>query len=71
MDLALRNAVLDCAVPLAQALACATKHPARVLGLKDRGDIAIGKRADLVLLSHDLIVVKTVSNGLMKIVHND
>jgi N-acetylglucosamine-6-phosphate deacetylase len=71
MDLALRNAVLDCAVPLAQALASATKHPARVLGLKDRGDIAIGKRADLVLLSHDLIVVKTVSNGLMKIVHND
>ena len=67
MDQALRNAVLHCSVPLDQAIASATKHPAAVLGLKDRGEIARDKRADLVLLGHDLSVVTTVSNGLLNI----
>jgi alpha-D-ribose 1-methylphosphonate 5-triphosphate diphosphatase len=38
-------------LPLAQALALVTRHPARALGLTDRGEIAIGKRADLVAVS--------------------
>ena len=67
MDQALRNAVFHCSVPLELALASATKHPAAVLGLKDRGEIARDKRADLVLLGHDLSVVTTVSNGLLNI----
>ena len=71
MDLAVRNAVFRCAVPLAQAIASATHHPARVLGLKDRGEILNGMRADLVMLRHDLTVLKTVSNGLMNIAPND
>lgn len=71
MDLAVRNAVFQCAIPLAQAIASATHHPARVLGLKDRGEILNGMRADLVLLRHDLTVLKTVSNGLMIIAPND
>lgn len=70
MDQALRNAVVRCSVPLEQALASATKHPAAVLGLKDRGEIACDKRADFVLLGHDLSVVKTVSNGLLNIPDN-
>lgn len=64
MDQALRNTVLRCSVQLSVALASATKHPARVLGLHDRGDISVGKRADVVLLDNDLSVLQTVSGGL-------
>ena len=64
MDQALRNTVVNCYVPLSIALTSATRNPAEVLGLSDRGDISIGKRADLVLLTHDLSVLQTVSRGL-------
>lgn len=39
---------------LARAWALVSSGPAEVLGLNDRGVIAVGKRADLVILSHDL-----------------
>jgi len=39
----------------AKALAAATSAPARVFGLTDRGRIAVGKRADLVLVDGDPI----------------
>lgn len=64
MDQALRNTVVNCSVPLSVALTSATRNPAEVLGLRDRGDISVGKRADLVLLTHDLSVLQTVSRGL-------
>ena len=36
-----------------QALAAATSTPARIFSLKDRGTIAVGKRADLLLVAGD------------------
>ena len=71
MDQALRNTVLNCSVPLSVALTSATRNPADVLGLRDRGDISVGKRADLVLLTHDLSVLQTVSRGLFYDHKND
>ena len=71
MDQAIRNAVFHCSVSLPQALASATRNPASVLALADRGEISVGKRADLVLLGNDLTVIKTVSNGLSNIANND
>ncbi len=71
MDQALRNTVVNCSVPLSIALTSATRNPADVLGLRDRGDISIGKRADLVLLTHDLSVLQTVSRGLFYDRNND
>lgn len=38
-------------VGLPQAVATITRNPARAVGLEDRGEIAIGKRADLVRVS--------------------
>jgi alpha-D-ribose 1-methylphosphonate 5-triphosphate diphosphatase len=38
-------------IPLAQALALVTRNPARAAGLHDRGEIAIGQRADVVAVS--------------------
>ena len=71
MDQALRNTVVNCSVPLSVALTSATRNPAEVLGLRDRGDISVGKRADLVLLTHDLSVLQTVSRGLFYDHNND
>lgn len=64
MDRAIRNAVTSCSVPLVEALQAASTNPANALGLRDRGQIAIGKRADLVVLSSSLEVTKTISNGI-------
>ncbi len=39
----------------------ASLTPARVMGLTDRGEIAIGKRADLVILDSELDLVKVIT----------
>lgn len=46
-------------LPLPQAMACASFNPARRLGLRDRGEIALGKRADLVVFDKEFQVQKT------------
>ena len=53
---AVRNAVHLCGLPLLDALAMATATPAEVIGLTDRGRIAVGCRADLVALDGNLRV---------------
>jgi len=39
-------------IGLADAIALVTQNPARAAGLTDRGEIAVGKRADLVAVKH-------------------
>jgi N-acetylglucosamine-6-phosphate deacetylase len=53
MDVAVANAVL-CGVPLAAAVAAATRIPADLIGRPDLGRIAAGAAADLVWLGPDL-----------------
>jgi N-acetylglucosamine-6-phosphate deacetylase len=51
---------------LAAAIQMATANPARLYGLNDRGEIKVGKRADLVLFSlgeNDLVIRKTILDG--------
>jgi len=51
---------------LGEAVDMASSNPARVLGLKDRGEIAEGKRADLILFTFEqgkFKVVQTVVGG--------
>lgn len=71
MDQALRNTVGTCSIPLSVALTSTSSNPAEVLGLTDRGDISVGKRADLVVLSHEMSVLQTVSQGLFYDPNND
>lgn len=52
LDRALRNA-LAAGVPLAEASSLVSAAPARYLGLADRGELARGKRADIVALADD------------------
>lgn len=65
MDAALRRAIHSgCDITTAAAMAATT--PARVLGLGgDRGAIAAGLRADLVLLDEELTVVAVLRAGEM------
>ncbi|MDP3709660.1 MAG: alpha-D-ribose 1-methylphosphonate 5-triphosphate diphosphatase [Polaromonas sp.] len=39
-------------ISLHEAIALVTRNPARAAGLSDRGEIAVGKRADLVAIKH-------------------
>jgi len=50
------------AIDLASAIRTVTKTPAEAVGLADRGEIAIGKRADLIRVhvARDVAVVRTV-----------
>jgi N-acetylglucosamine-6-phosphate deacetylase len=63
MDAALRNLIKFTGCTLSDALATITSTPARLLGLTDRGRLEPGCIADLVLLSPELKVVKTIVEG--------
>lgn len=63
LDRAVRNAVLWGGVTAAEALRMATEVPARLLGLSDRGRLAVGAVADLALFDGDLHVLATVVGG--------
>jgi imidazolonepropionase-like amidohydrolase len=51
----------------ARALAAATSAPARLFALDDRGKIAIGLRADLLLVTGDPLVDITQTRGIARI----
>jgi len=59
-------------VDLATAWALVSSGPARVLGLNDRGTLAVGKRADLVVLdSTTNRVVATMAGGRISYLNGD
>jgi N-acetylglucosamine-6-phosphate deacetylase len=62
LDQAVRNLV-GAGVPLAGAVAAASRNPLAVLGITDRGRIAVGQRADLVELDPDLRVRRVLRGG--------
>jgi N-acetylglucosamine-6-phosphate deacetylase len=65
MATAVRNCVSALGLPLEAALAMASRAPAEFLRLdRERGHIAPGYRADLVLLDDDLGVVETWIDGV-------
>jgi N-acetylglucosamine-6-phosphate deacetylase len=47
----------------AEAISTVTRNPASVLGIEDRGRIAVGARGDIVLLDRSLHVVQTFVGG--------
>jgi N-acetylglucosamine-6-phosphate deacetylase len=59
MDRAVRNAVVLGGWTLAEAVHAASALPAQLLGLTDRGAVAAGCRADLVLLDEELRATRT------------
>lgn len=63
MDQAVRNAEDFLGVSLEEAVRMATQTPADILGLADRGRIAVGADADLTLLARDATVQETLVAG--------
>ncbi len=59
-----RATIRNAEVPLPDAIAMASLNPARAAGLPEKGEMAIGKDADLVVLSPELEVVQTYVNGV-------
>ncbi|NBE96174.1 N-acetylglucosamine-6-phosphate deacetylase [Nonomuraea sp. KC401] len=65
MDVAFRRSVREVGMSLPDAVQVASLTPARVLGLADRiGSIAVGKAADLVVLSDELEVTGVMKDGV-------
>jgi N-acetylglucosamine-6-phosphate deacetylase len=63
MDRAVANLASWTAAGVVRALTSATLTPATTIGAVDRGRIEVGRRADLVVLDHDLGVVETLIGG--------
>lgn len=59
--------LVRCGISPAQALSAATAEPARVFGLADRGRIAAGQRADLVLVPGDPLTDITATRAIDRI----
>ncbi len=58
-----RTMMREAEVPLPEVIAMASLNPAREAGLADKGEIAAGKDADLVVLSPELEVLRTYVAG--------
>ncbi|MGH2474652.1 MAG: N-acetylglucosamine-6-phosphate deacetylase [Candidatus Limnocylindrales bacterium] len=63
LDVAVGNAVRG-GIPLPVAVAAASRNPLALLGITDRGRLAIGQRADLVQLDGDLGVRRVMRAGV-------
>lgn len=63
LDRAVRNLVDYTGCTPAEAICTVTRNPASVLRLADRGRIAVGARADIVVLDASLRVVETFVGG--------
>jgi len=52
--------------PIKEAFQMATKNPAKLNSLDDRGELSVGKRADCILFNYDgneIQVVQTIVDG--------
>lgn len=63
LDAAVRFAVREVGLALPDAIRAATASPAAMVGRSDLGEIAAGKRADLVALDSDLQVTRVMQSG--------
>ena len=63
LDVACRNMMNHTGASIVNVFQYASYNPARAVGFADRGEIAVGKRADLILTDHDMNVKATMIEG--------
>lgn len=63
MDVACRNMMKHTGASLVDVFNFASYNPAKCYGMTDRGEIAIGKRADLIFVDHKMNVKKVILKG--------
>ena len=59
----IRTLVNEVEVALHEAIAMATRNPARAIGLKTKGRLAVGADADFAILSQELEVLRTFAGA--------
>ena len=63
LDIACRNMLKHTGCSVCDAFRFASYNPSRAIGLLDRGEIAVGNRADLVIADHWMGVHKVIFGG--------
>ena len=63
LDIACRNALKHLGASVVDVFRFASYNPAMAVGFYDRGEIAVGKRADLVIVDHWMKVNKVIFKG--------
>ena len=63
LDIACRNMLKHTGASVVDVFKFASYNPARAVGFYDRGEIAVGKRADLVIVDHWMKVNKVIFKG--------
>ncbi len=63
LDISCRNMMKHTGASIVDVFRFASLNPATCVGFKDRGEIAIGKRADLVFVDHMMKVDKVIFSG--------
>ncbi|MBO5340706.1 MAG: amidohydrolase family protein [Oscillospiraceae bacterium] len=63
LDVACRNWMKHTGASLVDTFRVASLNPARAVGLNDRGEIAAGKRADLIIIDHKMNVSTVILAG--------
>ena len=53
--------LVSCGFTLPQAIACASTNPARLLGLKNQGTLAVGQKAELIFFGPDFHLTNRIS----------
>ena len=66
LDVACRNFMKHTGASIVDAFKYASLNPATCLGMTDRGQIAVGKRADLVFVDHKMNVKKVLLGGIVQ-----
>ena len=63
LEVACRNMMKHTGASIVDVFRFASYNPARAVGFPDRGEIAVGKRADLVIVDHWMKVNKVIFKG--------
>lgn len=63
LDVACRNMMKHTGASLVDVFRFASYNPARCYGMTDRGEIAVGKRADLIVVDHKMNVKQVIFKG--------
>ncbi len=63
LDISCRNMIKHTGASVCDVFRFASYNPSRAVGFLDRGEIAIGKRADLVFVDHNMQVKKVLIEG--------
>jgi len=68
---AVQNCVRHCDVELSEAINMASKSPARLMKRTDVGEVAVGKKADLLVLSSELSLEQVFVHGVEQMTRNN